>query len=76
MLTKSGFKILINRDHIPMLAACERCDLKFITPRDMVDPQVAEEYLRGKYENHSCLDAKQAPHNWTYPARRSIRADP
>jgi len=32
-------------------------------------PQLAEDYLREKYENHNCVDAKPLRDKWTYPAK-------
>ena len=51
-----GFKILKWRDRTPLLAGCERCQLKFITPAPMLrdDPQAVECYLREKYAYHTC----------------------
>ncbi len=41
---------------MPLLAECERCHLKFITPEPMLrdDPQVVEHYLREKHKYHIC----------------------
>jgi len=51
-----GFKILKWRDRTPLLAGCERCQLKFITPAPMLrdDPPAVEYYLREKYAYHVC----------------------
>ena len=41
---------------MPLLAGCEWCHLKFITPASMLrdDPQSVEYYLREKYAYHQC----------------------
>jgi hypothetical protein len=51
-----GFKILKWRSRTPLLAECERCHLKFITPERMLrdDPQDVEHYLREKHRYHDC----------------------
>jgi hypothetical protein len=56
MTDDAGFKILKWRDRMPLLAGCERCQLKFITPAPMLrdDPQDVEYYLREKYAYHHC----------------------
>jgi len=56
MTDNVGFKILKWRDGTPLLAGCERCQLKFITPALMLrdDPQDVEYYLREKYAYHTC----------------------
>ena len=40
----------------PLLAECERCHLKFITPERMLGdhPQVVEHYLREKHKYRAC----------------------
>jgi hypothetical protein len=56
MTDDAGFKILKWRDRTPLLAQCERCQLKFITPAPMLrdDPQAVEYYLREKYAYDTC----------------------
>jgi hypothetical protein len=55
-----GFRILKWRSRTPLLAECERCHLKFITPAPMLrdDPKDAENYLREKYKYHTCSFAE------------------
>ena len=34
---------------------CQRCKVKFFTPRELSDnPMVAEEYLRNRFNTHGC----------------------
>jgi len=56
MINDVQFKILKWRDRTPLLAECERCHLKFITPEPMLryDPQDVEHYLREKHKYHTC----------------------
>jgi hypothetical protein len=51
------FKIFQYQGKTPLLAGCQRCGLKFITPRSMLKeyPEVIEGFLRDKYELHECL---------------------
>lgn len=53
-----GFAILRYRDTTPVLAACTRCQLKFLTPAQMMkDHAGAAEYLWRKYTDHQCTNA-------------------
>ena len=47
---RESFRILKWRDRTPLLAECDRCQLKFITPALMLrdDPQDVEYYLLGR----------------------------
>jgi hypothetical protein len=50
-----GFKVLTYRVRTPILAECERCHVKFLTPSDkMHDADAAERYLWEKYGLHDC----------------------
>ena len=50
-----GFSVLKYRERTPVLAACTRCQLKFLTPSQMMkDWEAAREYLWRKYGNHRC----------------------
>src|ERR1700756_308758 len=62
MTDDAGFKILKWRDRTQLLAGCERCQLKFITPAPMLrdDPQAVEYYLREKYVYHTCQPPKSS----------------
>ena len=53
-MDEPGFVILKFRSRTPMLAACERCELKFLTPTEIEDPNTATTYLRAKYHEHRC----------------------
>jgi len=51
----SGFVILKRERQTPSLAMCQRCKIKFFTPRALTnDPREAEEYLWGRFVNHKC----------------------
>lgn len=53
-----GFSVLRYREQTPVLAACTRCQLKFLTPAGMMgDWQAAIDYLRKKYSDHRCAIA-------------------
>jgi hypothetical protein len=50
-----GFVILQRERKTPSLAMCERCKIKFFTPRELSDnPVKAEEFLRGRFADHEC----------------------
>jgi hypothetical protein len=50
-----GFKVLKYRVLTPILAGCERCHVKFLTPSDkMDDADSAERYRWEKYSLHDC----------------------
>ena len=54
-MTEIGFSILRHKDRTPVLARCDRCQLKFLTPVGMIsDPQAAHDYLWKKYHDHHC----------------------
>jgi hypothetical protein len=39
----------------PSLAGCAKCHLKFFTPQQLMrQPQAAAEYLREKFDQHTC----------------------
>jgi hypothetical protein len=48
--------VILKREHrTPSLAMCQRCKIKFFTPRELNDdPIKAEEYLRGRFSTHEC----------------------
>jgi hypothetical protein len=51
-----GFSVLKYRNKVPVLAACARCQLKFLTPTQVMgDGESAIEYLWRKYSEHSCI---------------------
>jgi len=53
-----GFSVLKYSEKTPVLAACTRCQLKFLTPSKMMkDWEAASEYLLGKYNDHRCASA-------------------
>jgi hypothetical protein len=57
-----GFKVLKYELRIPILAGCERCHLKFLTPSDkMRDADAAEKYLWEKYILHDCKNVSAVP---------------
>jgi RNA recognition motif-containing protein len=53
---RDGFLILRRgRDTAPSLAGCIRCELKFFTPRSLMDaPSGALQYLLSKFAAHNC----------------------
>jgi hypothetical protein len=63
-VAEAQFTILKYRDKIPILAVCPLCNLKFLTPHDMMkDAESAELYLRTKYQQHNCKQSA-APRKW------------
>jgi hypothetical protein len=57
-----GFQVLQYRVGTPILAGCERCHLKFLTPSDkMQDADAAEKYLWEKYILHNCKTVEAEP---------------
>jgi len=57
-----GFKVLQYRVRTPILAGCESCHLKFLTPSDkMDDADEAEKYLWEKYILHDCKNVNAEP---------------
>jgi hypothetical protein len=62
-----GFSILKYRERAPVLAVCTRCQLKFLTPSQLMrDCETATEYLWKKYSDHRCAAAtaqdEETPH--------------
>lgn len=50
------FLILKYMGKTPFLATCERCHLKFFTPRELGrKPVEADQNLRNRFEIHKCL---------------------
>jgi hypothetical protein len=46
----------------PFLGMCERCQIKFFTPRELTRrPAEAERYLRQKFSSHVCKDEGRTP---------------
>jgi hypothetical protein len=59
------FAILMYRHKVPILAGCRLCDLKFLTPREVIkDVDAAEVYLREKYRLHDCKHPYAEPRKW------------
>jgi hypothetical protein len=57
------FKVLKYHVRTPVLASCEHCHLKFLTPSDkMNDADEAEKYLWEKYILHDCKNVNAEPH--------------
>ena len=55
MAGEIAFSILRYRGQTPVLAACDRCELKFFTPSEiMKDSDAAFRYLLMKYMHHRC----------------------
>jgi hypothetical protein len=54
-MDESGFVILKRERKTPSLAMCQRCKIKFFTPRELSDrPTEAEEYLWSRFRAHDC----------------------
>jgi hypothetical protein len=54
-MAERRFAILKYNGKTPTLAMCERCHLKFFTPRELTNkPVEAEMYLREKFQWHEC----------------------
>jgi hypothetical protein len=57
-----GFKVLKYELRTPIVAGCERCHLKFLTPSDKIhDADAAEKYLWEKYILHDCRNVTAVP---------------
>ncbi|MGC1650744.1 MAG: hypothetical protein WA741_33385, partial [Candidatus Sulfotelmatobacter sp.] len=57
VMDEIGFSVLKYSEKTPVLAACTRCQLKFLTPLQMMkDWAAASEYLWRKYSNHRCAN--------------------
>ena len=83
MAGEIAFSILRYRGQTPVLAACDRCELKFFTPSEiMKDSEAAFRYLLIKYVDHRCSAAFPHEGNRTRikaqqivsPARRKLSA--
>jgi hypothetical protein len=72
VVNELGFAILKYRDKTPILAACQRCRLKFLTPLGMNDVTSAENYLLEKYTKHHCKTATAANQGEADETRREI----
>lgn len=60
-----SFVILQRVNEVPVLASCARCQLKFFTPKTYYNDHIgAGEYLRGKYDEHECEEAKPRRRLW------------
>jgi len=47
--------ILQRVNEVPVLASCMKCQLKFFTPNTYYNDHIgAGEYLREKYDEHTC----------------------
>ena len=50
------FSVRRYKNRVPILATCLRCQLKFLTPKAMMeDARPAKEYLLKKYREHQCV---------------------
>jgi hypothetical protein len=55
LIDEIGFSVLKYRNKVPVLAVCSRCQLKFLTPTQVMgDSEAATEYLWRKYSEHTC----------------------
>ena len=56
------FTVLRYEGKVPAMGICENCQLKFFTPDNYYgDAFGAEEYLRGKFDQHHCSKRPNAP---------------
>lgn len=56
------FIVLKYTGKVPLLAACEKCELKFFTPDTYSGDAVgAQEYLFRKFDHHSCGEPSRKP---------------
>jgi hypothetical protein len=50
-----SFVILKYYNKVPAMAGCAKCQHKFFTPNTYYNDHIgAEEYLRGKFDEHMC----------------------
>jgi hypothetical protein len=55
MMNERQLAILKYSGKTPSFAMCERCRLKFFTPKELTNnPAAAEANLREKFEGHDC----------------------
>ena len=55
MNDRRDYEVLKQRGRTPTLAVCRKCDVKFITPRELLDvPEEAGSYLANKFDSHRC----------------------
>jgi hypothetical protein len=58
----SRFVILKYVHKTPSLATCERCNIKFFTPSELMGRSLqAEDHLREKFASHTCKPSVTAP---------------
>jgi hypothetical protein len=60
-----SFVILQRMNEVPILASCTNCKLKFFTPNTYYNDHIeAGEYLRGKFDLHTCEEAEPRRRLW------------
>lgn len=60
----SDFVILKREHQTPSLAMCQRCKIKFFTPRELTDKRnEAENFLWGRFVEHKCHVAALQSHS-------------
>jgi hypothetical protein len=64
-IVERSFVILQRVNEVPVLASCTKCKLKFFTPKTYYnDHEGAAEYLRGKFDEHTCEGDKPPRRLW------------
>jgi hypothetical protein len=54
-MNEQGFVIIKREQKTPSLAMCQRCEIKFFTPRELSsDPIKAEAFLWNRFSDHKC----------------------
>ena len=57
--------ILKRVNEVPVLASCMKCQLRFFTPNTYYNDHIeAAEYLREKFDEHTCEEAEQPRLLW------------
>jgi hypothetical protein len=60
-----SFVILKYKNKVPTMAACARCQRKFFTLDSYYNDHIdAAEYLRGKFDEHTCEGDKPRRRLW------------
>ena len=60
-----SFVILKYYNKVPAMAGCAKCQHKFFTPNTYYNDHIgAEEYLRDKFDLHTCEKAKPRRRLW------------
>jgi hypothetical protein len=64
-IVERSFVILQRVNEVPVLGSCMKCQLRFFTPNTYFGDRVgAAEYLRGKFDLHTCEGDKPRRRLW------------